>query len=133
LADRPDIICSDLIKTVSEDVIAMGQNEWSALGMSKLLFLAGQIALQHNLHLDSIEKHCKPKPTARTMKDIVEDGLDETTASVEDNIAEMIREVKEKELLYGDKSLLKVFGPLAAFVAMNNLIFKVPFKCFTGL
>lgn len=136
LADRPDVLCADLIKCIAEEVIQPDRKDWSAAGMSKLLFLAGQIALQHSLHLDSIEAHWKRNYLAsrlstkaedgkKTKSALNADGLEQVTASPEDDFAEVIKSVKESELLYGEKSLLKVFGPLAAFLALNNLAFPV--------
>lgn len=126
LADRPDLTCGDLIKALSEDVCLTGMASWSVAGLSKLLYVVGQVALQHNLHLDSIERHWKRKMAKNSVRSsIADDGLGQVTASAEDDIGEVIAELKENELLFGPGSILKIFGPMAAYVCQNSKLFTV--------
>lgn len=118
LADKPDILCGDLLKAVSSSVFKTDNQPWNTAGLAKLLFLAGQICIQHNLHLDSIERHWKRQRSTQST-----DQLAQTTATLEDDFADTVRHVKESELLFGEKSILRVFGQMAAFIAVNNLAF----------
>ncbi len=126
LADRPDVLCSDLIKgLVTRTCVADHPNNWSQKGLSKLIFIVGQVALQHNMHLDSIERHWKAQQQLNKQTNSI-DNIEEVTGTAEDEIVQIIKEVKENELLYGEKSLLRVFGPVVSIITMNNLAYNVP-------
>lgn len=47
------------------------------------------------------------------------DELEQVAGNVEDEIGEVIAEVREKELLFGGRSLLALFGPMVVHVASN--------------
>jgi condensin complex subunit 1 len=47
------------------------------------------------------------------------------TGTAEDDVAEAIARIRERELLYGRNSLLTIFGPMAAYVCANNKTFNV--------
>jgi condensin complex subunit 1 len=51
--------------------------------------------------------------------------LDQVTGTAEDEFAEKILEIRERGLLYGDKSLLGIYGPMIAFICANNRSFNV--------
>ena len=54
-----------------------------------------------------------------------EDEIEQVAGNAEDEIGEHIKHVREDELLYGDKSLLKVYGPLLVYVCGSPQIYKV--------
>ena len=53
------------------------------------------------------------------------DDLDAVTGTAEDEFTEAVAHVRENELLYGENSLLKSFGPMIAFICSSNRTFKV--------
>lgn len=53
--------------------------------------------------------------------------LDAVAGNAEDDIADLIKEVKEKELLYSDKGLLGVYGPLIVGICASPKRYKVSF------
>ncbi|CAO1626044.1 unnamed protein product [Sympodiomycopsis kandeliae] len=61
------------------------------------------------------------KGAAGTKKDGEEEGdeLEQVAGNVEDEIGEIIADVREKELLFGGRSLLALFGPMVVHVASN--------------
>ena len=54
-----------------------------------------------------------------------EDEIEQVAGNAEDDIGEHIKHVREEELLYGDRSLLKVYGPLLVYVCGSPQIYKV--------
>jgi condensin complex subunit 1 len=120
LADNPGLIAEDIMKEMTNQLLVANNNgKWSKKRLAMVLFVAGQVALQHSLHLDSIERHLKREnqhksntlPAALSI-------LDQQPA--DDDIHDMIRAVKENDLFYGEKSLLGVFGRMAAGVLING-------------
>ena len=107
------MLISRLIRDCAQNCFSSDLNQWATDEMTRLLFIAGQVALQHCLHLDSVERHYK-----RTL--MVDDGQPPM------DTAEIIRQVKEDELLYGERSLLRPFGQITAFVCLNYESFPDP-------
>lgn len=56
------------------------------------------------------------------------DDLDQVTGTTEDEFSEAIHFVREQELLFGQKSLLTIFGPIARHICANNTTFTVSFS-----
>ena len=117
----------------------------SALALSQLLFAVGHIALKQIVHLELCEQDFKRRkaekekinqgsslvkktPGARTpatkkgeaKKEEEQDELDLMAGTNEDDFADAIAHVRERELLYGPHSLLSNFGPLVKEVCSNN-------------
>ena len=51
--------------------------------------------------------------------------LDAVAGNAEDDIGDLIANIREKELLYGDKSLLTVYGPMIAHICASPRRYKV--------
>ena len=51
--------------------------------------------------------------------------LDAVAGNAEDDIGELIAGIKEKELLYGEKSLLAVYGPMIAHICASPKKYRV--------
>lgn len=51
--------------------------------------------------------------------------LDAVAGNAEDDIGDLIAGIREKELLYGEKSLLRVYGPLIAAICATPRKFRV--------
>lgn len=51
--------------------------------------------------------------------------IDQVAGNAEDDIGDNIAFIRESELLYGDDSLLTVYGPLIADICANPKKFKV--------
>lgn len=60
-------------------------------------------------------------------KPVEKDGndLDAVAGNAEDDIGELIATIREKELLYGDKSLLAVYGPMIAHICASPKRYRV--------
>ena len=57
--------------------------------------------------------------------------IDQVAGNAEDDIGDNIAFIRESELLYGDDSLLTVYGPLIADICANPKRFKV--SCSSGV
>lgn len=54
-----------------------------------------------------------------------DDELEQVAGTAEDEIGDAISHIRERELLFGDGSLLATFGPLLTHVCANNTIYHV--------
>lgn len=122
-----------------EEVVTDEQSEDSGLALSQLLFTVGHIAIKQIVHLELCELDFKRRkmdkekqaPVAATpvkkgkgaKKDVKEeepDDLDMITGTTEDDFTDAVAHVRERELLYGQHSLLASFGPMVREICMNN-------------
>lgn len=106
-----------------------GQKE--SLALAQLLFIVGHIAIKQIVHLELCELDFK-KRKAETEKAKVksaspakagsadQDELDLIGGTTEDDFTEAMTHIRERELLYGEKSLLSNFGPLVSEICSNN-------------
>ncbi|KAK9763414.1 condensin complex non-SMC subunit Cnd1 [Basidiobolus ranarum] len=137
LCDHPDVLCSNLIKAKARRVFAtesdaeksedQEQNSQATSLLSQLLFIVGHVAMKQIVHLEIIEsawkkRKAEAKQAAKKKPD--DDELDQVVGSTEDDVADVIAHVRERELLFGGKSLLATFGPLITHICTNNTIYK---------
>ncbi|KAE8308714.1 armadillo-type protein [Aspergillus transmontanensis] len=107
----------------------------SSAVLSQLLFVVGHIAIKQIVHLELCELDFKrrkaeqEKNKASTAapqmnKDPTEhDELDLIGGTTEDDFTDAMAHIRERELLYGDKSLLSNFGPLVTEICANSNIY----------
>ncbi|KAK6464700.1 armadillo-type protein [Scheffersomyces coipomensis] len=128
VSSKPETICSELIKEKAIAVFNNSlENENQATSLSQLLFIVGHIAIKTIVHLEKLEgKFKKKKHDAETKKSNSkddEDNADELEmigGTSEDDFTDAVSHVKERELLYGEGSLLARFGPLVKEICANN-------------
>ena len=112
----------------------------SALALSQLLFVVGHVALKQIVHLELIEQDFKrrkaekekaaslDKSGAKTAgkkgqkpePEEEQDEMDLIGGTTEDDFTDAIAHIRERELLYGQTSLLTNFGPLVKEICSNN-------------
>lgn len=81
--------------------------------LSQLLFLLGHIAIKTIIYLEKCEADFKrKKQDYESKKNEQEMELDLIGGTNEDEIADVVQNIKEKELLYGSNSILAKFYPL---------------------
>ena len=114
----------------SADQIAKQRTTSSAL--SQLLFIVGHIAIKQIVHLELCEldfkrrkaeqeKNKQTNPTPQKTGDETNDSeLDLIGGTTEDDFTEAMAHIRERELLYGENSLLTNFGPLVTEICANN-------------
>ena len=107
----------------------------ASLALSQLLFIVGHIAIKQIVHLELCEldfkrrkaekektKSINASPTKSAGID--QDELDLIGGTTEDDFTEAIAHIREKELLYGENSLLSNYGPLVAEICSNNTAYQ---------
>ncbi|EME80988.1 uncharacterized protein MYCFIDRAFT_155217 [Pseudocercospora fijiensis CIRAD86] len=112
----------------------------SALALSQLLFAVGHIALKQIVHLELCEQDFKrrkaekeklgksepasakksKKGDKKSEEEEAADELDLMAGTNEDDFTDAIAHIRERELLFGEKSLLTHFGPLVSEICSNN-------------
>jgi len=105
-----------------------------SLALSQLLFLVGHIAIKQIVHLELCEldfkrrkaEKEKQKPANPSPSKAKEDAdeLDLIGGTTEDDFTEAMAHIRERELLYGEKSLLSNFGPLVQEICSNSNAYR---------
>lgn len=119
----------------SSDTPIMGD----AFQLAQLLFLVGHVALKHIVYLELVEREYKRRKAEadkeKAVAKAVSQGkasraaaaaaaaaveeLDQVAGNAEDEIGEVIASVREKELLYGSRSVLAMFGPIITHICSS--------------
>ncbi|ORX90468.1 hypothetical protein K493DRAFT_339988 [Basidiobolus meristosporus CBS 931.73] len=139
LCDHPDVLCGNIIKAKARQVFAKSpaaeaesesetnddskHNAQTTSLLSQLLFIVGHVAMKQIVHLEVIEsawKKRKAEAKQSASKKPDDDELDQVVGSTEDDVADVISHVRERELLFGAKSLLATFGPMVVHICANN-------------
>ncbi|KAJ6153796.1 hypothetical protein N7470_006755 [Penicillium chermesinum] len=104
----------------------------SSAALSQLLFVVGHIAIKQIVHLELCELDFKRRKAEQEKNKTAEaaaqrntdntddDELDLIGGTTEDDFTDAMAHIRERELLYGDNSLLAKFGPLVAEICANN-------------
>jgi condensin complex subunit 1 len=107
-----------------------------SVALSQLLFIVGHVAIKQIVHLELCEldfkrrkaESEKNKPTSEAPADKAAkeaaDDLDMIGGTTEDDFTEAMTHIRERELLYGDNSLLANFGPLVSEICSNNTTYR---------
>ena len=107
-----------------------------SLVLSQLLFVVGHIAIKQIVHLELCEldfkrrkaekektKTTEPSPVKGKAAEDAEE-LDLIGGTTEDDFTEAMTHIREKELLFGEKSLLSNYGPLVTEICSNNTAYS---------
>jgi condensin complex subunit 1 len=106
-----------------------------SVALSQLLFIVGHVAIKQIVHLELCELDFKrrkaeseknktsDKPEDKAAKEAADD-LDMIGGTTEDDFTEAMTHIRERELLYGENSLLANFGPLVSEICSNNTTYR---------
>jgi condensin complex subunit 1 len=115
----------------------------SGLALSQLLFVVGHVALKQIVHLELIEQDFKRRKAEKEKSGAAaspattgsktpgkkgqkpepkeeKDEMDLIGGTTEDDFTDALAHIRERELLYGQTSLLTNFGPLVKEICSNN-------------
>jgi condensin complex subunit 1 len=102
----------------------------ASAALSQLLYVVGHIAIKQIVHLElceldfkrrKVEQEKKKAASAPQKEDNAdEDELDLIGGTTEDDFQDAMAHIRERELLYGENSLLAKFGPLVTEILANN-------------
>jgi condensin complex subunit 1 len=107
-----------------------------SIALSQLLFIVGHVAIKQIVHLELCEldfkrrkaeseknKPSEEAPADKAAKEAADD-LDMIGGTTEDDFTEAMTHIRERELLYGENSLLANFGPLVSEICSNNTTYR---------
>ncbi|KAL6721200.1 condensin complex non-SMC subunit Cnd1 [Lecanora helva] len=102
--------------------------------LTQLLFIVGHVAIKQIVHLELCEQDFKRRKAEKEKTKansspvkaagIEQDEMDLIGGTTEDDFAEVMNHIREKELLYGEHSLLSNFGPLVSEICSNNTAYQ---------
>ena len=107
----------------------------ASLALSQLLFTVGHIAIKQIVHLELCEQDFKRRKAEKEKTKTVnaspvknagvdQDELDLIGGTTEDDFTEAMTHIRERELLYGENSLLSNFGPMVTEICSNNTAYQ---------
>ncbi|KAI5950547.1 cnd1 [Candida margitis] len=134
ISSDPVSVCSKAIQKKSDKVFNSGTGEKSNChSLSQLLFIVGHVAVKTIVFLENLEAQFKKKKHAAESKSRNDEGANGVTeenelemigGTSEDDFADAVVHVKERELLYADNSLLKGFGLLVRRICSSPKQYK---------
>ena len=83
-------------------------------------FLLPRAALSDLCIEEKKARHASPTQSSKDGEE-----LEQVVGNAEDDIGDRLAAIRESELLYGENSLLAVYGPMLAFICRNPGRFKV--------
>ncbi|GHJ88861.1 hypothetical protein NliqN6_5263 [Naganishia liquefaciens] len=155
LGEQPDTLCAAIIQDLHNQTFVdapVGEEQveaspeggeqsrrstttstGSSFNLAKLIFTIGHVSIKHIVYLELVEREFKrrkdeaAKATAAN-KSVDKDNndLDAVAGNAEDDIGDLIANIREKELLYGQSSLLAAYGPLVAQICASPKAYKSP-------
>ncbi|KAK4689086.1 condensin complex subunit 1, partial [Tremellales sp. Uapishka_1] len=115
-----------LTQTRSRTPSVISQDQVGAFCLAQLVFAVGHVAIKHIVYLELVEREFKRRKDENAKQKAAEkvaekDGndLDAVAGNAEDDIGELIQSIRERELLFGQKSLLAVYGPMIASICAS--------------
>ncbi|CDK26575.1 unnamed protein product [Kuraishia capsulata CBS 1993] len=113
-----DVATEILRKKYERSFLQKEDGESEVINLSQLLFLAGHIGIKTIVHLEKCEADFKRKKVlAETNKPEHEEELEMIGGTTEDDFADAVTIIREKELLYGEQSLLARYGVIASEIS----------------
>lgn len=99
--------------------------ETQMLALEQLLFIVGHVAIKSIEYLEKLEtKFKKQKHSSEANTAVEKEGADNELEMIggtsEDDFTDAVVYIKEKELLYGDQSLLARFGPIVRTICAKR-------------
>ncbi|KAG0278180.1 Condensin complex subunit [Linnemannia exigua] len=128
--DSPDTMSIDVPSTpLPEDSTINPENAFKvdSWHLSQIIFIVGHVAIKHIVHMEVIEEEFKRRKAgqgADGKKAVVDDELDQVVGTTEDEFGDAMAHIRERELLFGEDSLLQVFGPLIITICGNNTLYS---------
>jgi condensin complex subunit 1 len=130
----------------SESQTSLKEDSTPSFALAQLVFTVGHVSIKHIVYLELVEREFKRRKDEQvkcefksfrsrlTIVKAAEKDKDATAASndldavagnAEDDIGDLIAGIREKELLYGEKSLLRVYGPLIGAICAQPKRYRV--------
>lgn len=131
VSSAPESICAFVIKEKTKAVFGeLIEGQSQVMGLAQLLFMVGHIGIKTIEHLEKLEAQFKKqKHEAESKKtddneEEAENELEMIGGTSEDDFTDAVIYIKERELLFGENSLLAKFGPLVKEICSNNIAYN---------
>ncbi|ODQ82595.1 hypothetical protein BABINDRAFT_159148 [Babjeviella inositovora NRRL Y-12698] len=133
IASHPDDPATHIVRAKTLQVFepSTDSSRSQVIALSQLLFIVGHVAIKTIVHLEKCEAEFKKKKIlAEAKKDLddkeneAQNELEMIGGTSEDDFADAIAIIKERQLLHGEKSLLAKFGPLVKEICLNNMRYE---------
>ncbi|KAH3681516.1 hypothetical protein WICPIJ_007497 [Wickerhamomyces pijperi] len=128
LASNPEQIATKIIKAKTAATFGgLEEGQSQIVSLSQLLFIVGHIGIKLVVYLEYLEgifkkKKIEAESKKAKSKEVTGDNeLEMIGGTSEDDFSEIITNIKEKELLHGEHSILAKFGPLVREICYHNL------------
>ncbi|KAJ3326051.1 Condensin complex subunit [Boothiomyces sp. JEL0866] len=127
-AEKPQEDPVDEISKKMQETLNLDQKSSAkvteTMKLSQLVFVVGHVAIRQIVHLENIESEWKRRRMQKTDLNKQVNEMDMVTGTAEDEFQECVSFVRERELLFGVKSLLAKFGSLIVRICTHNLKYK---------
>lgn len=130
ISSQPEAVYSAIIRQRCKQVFEEDRSTVSRVSLlSLLLFIVGHVALKTIIHLEKLEADFKRKKQKvesngqegnKDKQPNEEAELEMIGGTSEDDFADAVIYIKERELLFGDGALLSKFGPLVKEICANR-------------
>ncbi|KAJ2958011.1 hypothetical protein NQZ79_g6363 [Umbelopsis isabellina] len=93
--------------------------------LSQLCSILGHVAIKHIVHLEIIEAAWKRKKRKADDKAQagIDDELEQVGGNADDDIGDAVSFMREREILFGNDSLLARYGPLLTEICTRNKVY----------
>lgn len=124
ISSDPVTVVTELIKSKVEKVFRPNSTQLKSTLLSQLFFIVGHVGIKTIEYLELLEtlfKKQKHDTGNKDKKEVTgENELEMIGGTTEDDFTDAVVYIKERELLFGEKSLLAKFGPIVKEVCSNN-------------
>lgn len=125
IASDPILVVTEVIQSKANQVFGPTDSTFSkAVLLSQLFFIVGHVGIKTIEYLELLETTFKKRKHDTANNDKKEatgdNELEMIGGTSEDDFTDAVVYIKERELLFGEKSLLAKFGPLIKEVCSNN-------------
>lgn len=130
ISSKPEEIFLEILSTKAIQVF-QDSSEGAAqmIGLSQLLFIVGHVAVKSIEYLEQLEAQFKKRKhdneaKVADKKDEGENELEMIGGTSEDDFTDAVVFIKEKELLFGEDSILAKFGPMVKAICADTTQFN---------
>lgn len=134
VSNTPDVVSAEIIQKRANKVFNNPNKSEQVYSLSQLLFIIGHVGIKTMVYLEKLEAYFKKKKQESELKKGAEskekgeeNELEMIGGTSEDDFADAVIYIKEKEILYSESSILARFAPMVKEICANNKSFDNTF------
>lgn len=128
---HPEDVCADIIKEKAKSVFQGSESDESkTVSLSQLVFIVGHTAVKTIEHLEMLETQFKKQKhglesatNGKKKEDMAENELEMIGGTSEDDFSDIVVYMREREILFGENSLLARFGPMVTEICSKANVY----------